>query len=188
VWRWETQNFVVIVNGNERSCYYIISSKSKTGETKPFADGTTSTFEQAELLIRETIGKAYKPILGYQHFAGPLATTFTIGNGDKVDLGEYSGHEVEVTVMNPDGTLSTYVGIASIRHYDFVITSQSLDTLISPTYIKTIEFAGRVNPVAVPSRLDLIMAGQVELGCTGNEGFIPGTVEHYGIACPVHEI
>lgn len=188
VWTWETTHFIVTVNGGERSCYYVISSKSMDGEPpKPFSDGQAATFEQAELMIREAIGKGYSPNLGYQHFAGSLATTFIISTGVKIDLGAYSGHEIEVKVFNKSGDNEVYTGIASIQHYDLVITKNSQAVRIPPSYIQSISFPNKIVPVELPSRLNRIISGYIEKDCNGKPGFIEGTVEHYGLLCPIHE-
>lgn len=189
VWVWETNHFIVTVNGDQRSCYYQISDKSANpgGSPKPLADGQAATFEQAERLIRGTIGKAYDPRLGYQTFAGPLATTFQLGNHEQVDLGIYSGQQVEVTVMNADGSEETYEGTAQIQHYDFLLESGPITMRITPTYITSIKFTNAGRPVVVAPRANRTIKGKVEGGCTGRPGFLSGTVEHTGLICPVHE-
>jgi hypothetical protein len=139
VWRWETPHFVITVNGNDRSCYYTIADKIKTPDSpKPIADGQAATFEQAERLIRETIGKAYPAKLGYQRIAGPLATTFTIGTGARVDLGPYAGHDVVVTVANGNDGDSTYAGLATVLHYHLYITQDGKNIKVAPSHILAI--------------------------------------------------
>lgn len=188
VWIWETPHFIVTVNGGDRSCYYVISSKSADGVTlKPFSDGQASTFEQIELLIRAAIGKAYSPKLGYSAFAGSLATTFTISTGVKVDLGIYSGLEVEAKVYNKDGEDEIYIGVVSIEHYDLVITKDSKAVRIPPSYIRSISLLNDITQKEIPSKLNRMFYGEISKECNGKPGFIPGVVEHYGALCLVHE-
>lgn len=190
IWRWETQHFVVTVNGDTRSCYYQIADKTANpaGPAKPFADGQAATFEQAEQMIRSTIGKAYKPALGYTAFAGALATTFRIATGKDIDLGFYTGHKVVVTVLSPDGTDQEYTGTASVQHYELVLTGTQTFK-ISPSHIASIRISGRTasTPLSSRPKANRNVQGNVTPGCTGKVGFMPGTVEHTGRVCPVHE-
>lgn len=158
VWLWETPHFLVTVNGNERSCYYQIADKLANPQAapKPFADGQTATFEQAERLIRETVGKAYPPNLGYQRIAGPLATTFNLASGERVDLGVYSGKEVTVTVAKPDGSEEQFHGLARIRNYHFVLLVDDKTIKISPSHILSVteritRTGATTPPAAAPS-------------------------------------
>lgn len=190
VWRWETKHFVVTVNGDARSCYFQIADKVSNpgGDPRPFQDGRTATFEQAELLIREVIGKAYKPALGYGQFAGSLATTFRLANGQDVDLGPYTGHMTVATILNPDGTTADYTGIARVEHYELVLAGDNTYR-ISPSYITGLRIAGRTvkTPVAAKAKANRTVRGVVTPGCTGKAGFLPNTIEHTGRICPVHE-
>lgn len=189
-WIWDTPHFVVVVNGDSRSFYYQISDKSANPSGPPqfLADGQAATFEQAERLIRGTIGKAYKPSFGYQHFAGPLATTFPLGTGQQADLGGFIGQNVEVVTLNQDGTEQTYKGIAGVSHYDFVLQMDTVSVRISPTYILSIKVVGsRGGPLAKAPSTTRTFNGRVVPGCTGKPGFLPNTVEHVGAICPVHE-
>lgn len=190
VWVWETPHFIVTVNGDARSCYYQIADKSARPDQPPapLADGQAATFEQAEQLIRETIGKSYKPTLGYGHYAGPLATTFRIGTGSLLDLAPYANHEVDVTTIGPDGNDVSYRGKAKISHYELLLDTGALTIRISPTYLRTINLVGRNTmqaPVARP--VNRTVQGTLEPGCTGRPGFMPGTIEHVGLVCRIHE-
>lgn len=191
-WTWETPHFLVRVTGDARSCYYAIMDKvaAQPGENpRVIADGQTSTFEQAENMVRGTIGKSYKPSLGYAVYAGPLATTFTISSGQPVDLGVYAGQRVAVTVLNRDGAQTTFEGVASVVHYDFVLTIGNRAVKISPPFIVTVERAGAPRDRQSPPgpRVSRTVTGDMVPGCTGRPGFLAGTVEHEGRLCPVHE-
>lgn len=137
VWKWTTPDFTVVVNGDSRSFYWVLSDTSVNpeGEARPFADGTTATFEQAERAIRETIGKAYPPRMGYLHFAGPLATTFILADGRPHDLEEFVGRRVTVKVADRGWDGKPCRGVASVEHYDLVLTSSDEITRITPSYI-----------------------------------------------------
>lgn len=137
VWRWVTPDFTVVVNGDSRSFYWVLSdtSTSPDMEPRPFADGSTATFEQAERAIRETIGKAYPPRMGYQHFAGPLATTFILADGKAKDLEPFIGRRVTVKVADRGWDGKPCRGVASVEHYDLILTTPEEIVRISPSYI-----------------------------------------------------
>lgn len=187
VWIWSTPHFEVIVNGNVRSCYYRISDKSE-GKAKPFADGQAGTFEEAEMLIRETIGKSYPVDLGYAPYAGYLATTFPTATGRKVDFAEYIGRAVNVTVLQPDGTRQYYTGVLQISHYHIELRTGKVNLKIIPTYIESIvpeiDSTIRQRDTKLYGRT---YKGRITPGCTGKPGIAEETIEHSGIACPVHE-
>lgn len=189
VWVWDTAHFRVTVNGDARSCYYTIGDKVSVpeGGPRPFADGQAATFEEAERMIRGTIGKAYPAGLGYQYYAGPLATTFRLGTGQDVDLGVFAGQRVEVTVASSNGPDETYVGVANIDHYELVIATEAATVRISPSYILAITLVGKTVTAVAPLRVDRTFQGQAVPGCTGQPGFLSGTVEHRGLSCPIHE-
>ena len=196
VWKWDTTAFEITVNGNERSVYYQIADKSANpGQpARPFADGTAATFEAAERLIRETIGKAYPPELGFLKFAGPYATTFQLGNGQRVDLGPFEGQRVKVTVAARDAEDQVYRGVAKVKHYDLILTDGDNAVRISPSFIVDITIDGARPGMQRPAAGQATVGaggrttqGRVEPGCNGRSGFMPGTVEHSGKPCPVHE-
>lgn len=195
LWRWENHAFLVTVNGDMRSYYWTLADKSAhPGEApRPLADGNAATFEQAERSIRETIGKAYPPAMGFRHYAGALATTFVIGTGQSVDLGVFEGRKVQVTVAAQEGPDETYQGTAKIQHYELILVIGEEALRISPSYIMDIRPLGysgppmrSAAPTATTNRLRTVQ-GRVEPGCTGTPGFLAGTVEHRGAECPIHE-
>lgn len=188
VWKWETPHFVVTVNGNDISCYWNITDLT-SGKERAFLDGTTKTFMEAEQQVREAIGKSYPPHYGYQTIAGPFATTFTISNGEKLDLGPYVGHNVIATVVaDPQsGGTATHEGYATIDHYDLVLTQEKTSVRISPTYLVSIETRQQRPYRKVKTVKARTHPGRVVSGCTGNPGFLPNTVEHNNLLCPIHE-
>ena len=188
VWIWETRNFIVTVNGSEQSCYYVITNKSqKEQNMRPFADGRAGTFQEAEELIRETIGKAYNPNLGYQGYAGYLATTFRISTGQKLDLGQYINKDVEVKVVNSLGKTDSYFGVASVKNYEFMVTKDNKVTKIPPAYIREVIIPEKIVQKTLPSISYRIFSGHVTQDCNGIIGKMEGTVEHYSGRCPIHE-
>lgn len=192
VWQWDTPAFLVTVNGDMRSFYWTIADKSANAfaDPCPFADGQAANFEQAERSIRETIGKAYPVSMGYQHYAGSLATTFMIGTGETVDLGVYIGRRVSVLVASREGPDEVYRGTAKVEHYDFVLVNGDEALHITPSYIMSIDPDGPSGVAAVrkpaPAATRTVQ-GSLTPGCTGIPGFLPNTIEHTGKPCPIHE-
>lgn len=193
VWQWENDTFLVTVNGDMRSFYWTIADKSANPDAapRPFADGTAGSFEQAERSIREVIGKAYPPSLGFAKFAGALATTFVIGTGESVDLGSFVGRKVKVTVASREGPDEIYRGTAKVEHYELILISGDEALRISPSFLLGIEpegFGGpSMRPTSVGTSGTRTIQGRKEPGCTGTPGFMAGTIEHRGPICPIHE-
>lgn len=189
LWKWATRNFEVLINGDGRAYYYTISDKS-TGVLKPFADGTGATFEQAEQMIRGIIGKAYDPALGYQQYSGPYATTFALANGQQMDLAPFVGKAVEVEIVIPNKGRQVYTGIAQIRHYELLIMNGDLAVKVVPNKVARIGYVVDLNPDHKPEFEKIVgrtFRGNMLPGCNGMPGFMPDTVEHSGISCPIHE-
>jgi hypothetical protein len=195
IWKWDTPAFIVTVNGDMKSFYWTIADKTSdpSASPRPFSDGQASTFEQAEKSIRETIGKAYPPALGYQHFAGHLATTFMIGTGEQIDLGVHVGRMVSVRVASPDSANGeeVYRGKAKVEHYEFIVVDNNEAIRIPPSYILEVVPEGPVGVTPVQRNVSPVVGrtvqGAITPGCTGQPGFLPNTVEHNGPMCPVHE-
>jgi len=189
VWVWNTPHFLITVNGNDRSCYYTIADKTAAapGSTKLLADGQASSFREAEMRIRGTIGKAYPPTLGYRNYAGPLATTFMLADGKETDLGPYVGNLVTVTVLDRDGSSQVLQGRAFVKHYELLIEQGAQTVRVTPSFISEINFTYKPKPSVGQTRLTRTVEGRVLPGCTGTPGFVEGTVEHFGRSCPLHE-
>lgn len=195
LWTWDTALFQVTITGDNRSFYW---NMTDVASRRVFADGQARRFGEAEDMVRETIGKAYPVDAGYASYAGDLATTFTLATGHRVDLAAYIGRPVTVTVIQRDERTVEYSGVAAVDHYDLVLTQGTAAVRITPTFIQAITLVEE--PVATtttrtstryaspPSRGTLRTGkGKITRGCTGKAGFLPGTVDHAGPACPVHE-
>lgn len=190
VWRWENDTFVATVTSDERSFYWTLSDKSAdpSGDPRLFAESQANSFESAERGIRETVGKAYSPLLGFRRFAGALATTFMLGTGETVDLGIYTGRKIRVTVAQRDASDEVVRGIASVEHYELLLTDGDDVLRILPSFIVDITPEGVKTPVvSATPKSSRTVQGRFEPGCTGRPGFLANTVEHDGAPCPLHE-
>jgi hypothetical protein len=186
LWLWETEHFTVTITGNINSVYFRINDKSTN---QMFFDGQARAFEEAEMVIRETIGKAYHPSLGYTPYAGSLMTTFVLADGDKKDLGRFVDRAVLVKVLNANGSQEEYKGVAKIVNYYLELHTEKVHIKILPSHIIDITPVLEVEGIdAEYERISgRIFKGNHIAGCTGSPGFMPNTIEHNGIPCPIHE-
>jgi hypothetical protein len=159
-------------------------------------EGNSPSFEGAELLVREHVGKLYDPRLGYRKYAGPLAFTFTLSTGDRVDVSEYLGTRCTVTVLMPDRSERTVTGDLDVVHYKWRLTSTEQTLEILPEHVLKLtnrsEMAERATAITrndTYSGIGRIYNEEPKRGCTGRPGFTLGTVDHAGAPrCPVHEL
>ena len=193
LWTWRTPHFEARVTADFNSyAWEILDLMATTDPTGVLlTEGRTGDFATAENEVRETIAKSYPTRLGYQTYAGPLATTFTLATGQRVDLGVFTGVRCIVTVKFPDASLHTYYGDVRIVNYDLRLTQESGQTLaIQPTHITSI--IAEAGPTSINSQssytgLGRIYRGRMMAGCTGKPGYLPDTIDHVGPICGIHE-
>ena len=195
-WVWHTPHFVArISSGGDQGASaseWEVSDliRPAGGMPRLLADGVCASFTAAEVAVRETIGKAYSARLGYSAWAGPYATTFTLLDGTDVDLGPLSGVRVRITVRLPTGVDEAQVGVLRIRDFALrVRTATGQVYQVNPAHVVSVQPLEGESTSTQPEylghgRLYRSMAGP---GCTGVPGARPGTVDHVGAACPVHE-
>lgn len=211
LWTWITDHFVARIIGTEvandddpegrriiRSYGWNLSDKIRMNQGLPrlLIEGNATSFEEAEALVREHVGKCYDPRLGYRRFAGPLAFTFTLSTGDRVDVTEYIGTRCAVTVLMPDRSERTVSGMFDVSSYRWRLTSPEEVFEILPEHVVRItnrsEAAERATAITRNdsySGIGRIYREEPKPGCTGKPGFMMGTVDHAGAArCPIHEI
>ena len=119
VWQWTTPHFQATITAEQRTFYWQLGDLIVPHQDLPrhLAEGWAATFDAAEREVRESVGKSYPTNLGYGAYAGALATTFTIATGERVNLGEFNGQQVVVTVRLANGQDQTIVGYSSVVHY-----------------------------------------------------------------------
>ena len=180
-----------------RSYGWDVADRIRTHDGLPrmLIEGTTTSFEQAENLIREHVGKLYDPALGYRPYAGALAHTFTLTDGTSLDITPMIGTECAVTVLNPNGSTRTLTGKLTVSGYRWHLTSVDTITKILPEHVLEITNTTQVAQLArsfartdTYSGIGRIHTDRLGLGCTGRPGYSPGTVDHAGEPrCPIHE-
>lgn len=213
MWTWVTDHFVATIRGAQvavdpemadgvdrviRSYTWELADlmRRQQGLPRLLIEGTCSDFAQAELLVREHVGKAYDVRLGYASFAGPLATTFTIADGRRVDVGDLIGLSCTVTVVVAGGAQQSVSGDLSVHHYRWRLRQGDEIFEITPEHVVEIRHRSRAADKAAALAVSPTYAGVGRIhrdewrrGCTGSPGFDAGTVDHAGAPrCPLHEV
>lgn len=190
VWLWENDVFDARITSEVNSFAWDIYDRvAGNGESQFLVDGRASGFDEAENMVREAIGKSYAATYGYRKYAGALATTFTLANGHRVDLGTFDGTRVVVKVRLPEGPDQTFIGTARVVHYDLHVTPDAGTALrIRPSHIVSIVGEGGATDTSTSAvGAGRMVRGERVRGCTGVPGFLPATVDHLGPVCPIHE-
>lgn len=208
-WTWVTEHFVARISGAEvddagtgrrlvRTYNWEICDliRRHQGVPRLLIDGSSPSFDEAELLVREHVGKLYDSRLGYRRFAGPLAFTFTLSTGERVDVSEYIGTRCSVTVLMSDRSERTVTGDLDVSHYKWRLTSPEQVLEILPDHVLRIsnrsgvaERATEITRNATYSGVGRLYQEDPRPGCTGRPGFGAGTVDHAGAPrCPLHEV
>ena len=212
VWMWTTEHFVARVSGVEvpvdsvelegrrfvRSYHWELSDRVRLNQGVPrlLCEGDSSSFEQAETVIREHVGKCYDKSLGYRRFAGALTFTFQISTGEQIDVSSLIGTKCTLTVLMSGGQNQVVVGDLDVSGYRWVVTASEGVYEIVPEHVTKItnrseiaEQARAATYIDTYSGIGRTYREDPRLGCTGRAGFLPGTVDHAGAGrCPVHEI
>ena len=218
LWTWVTDHFVARIVGAEvdatagvaaelapglagrrfvRSYSWDVSDLMRRNQDLPrlLIEGTTETFAAAELLVREHVGKLYDARLGYRRFSGPLAFTFTLSTGAKLDVSSLIGTRCAVTVLLPDRTERTVSGDFDVQHYTWRLSTPESVLEIVPEHVVRIsnrsdaaERASEITRNDSYSGIGRMYREDPRPGCTGRAGFAVGTVDHAGAPrCPLHE-
>lgn len=194
VWTWRTEHFEARVTADINSfSWEIIDLMGSTdGEGRFLTEGRAADFIGAENGVREVVGKSYPVRCGYSAYAGAFATTFRIATGENVDFGVFSGIRAIVTVRMPTGRDQSYIGDVRVVHYEIHLTPAVGSPLrIQPAHIVKVASEGGSSRTAASDSYTgsgrLYRAESVPRGCNGRAGFFPGTVDHTGEICTVHE-
>lgn len=209
-WTWVTEHFVATVRGDEvrgdgieegrrlvRQYRWELGDliQRQQGLPRMLVEGTASSFDEAESRLREHVGKAYPPSLGYRRFAGPLAYTFTLGSGESVDVRPFIGTRCTAYVLMTDRSERAVTGDFDVHHYEFQLHTPSEIITIVPEHVvrlsnksEAAEQAARVTRLDSYTGIGRIYREEKRPGCTGRPGYHAGTVDHAGAPrCPLHE-
>jgi hypothetical protein len=203
VWLWNTEHFearIFAEGKNDRKAYSWKIVDKTQGLEIPFDSNMVASFAEAQTEIIEVIGKSYDPRLGYQAYAGELATTFAIADGTRFDFGPIRGASVVVKYVDKEGEERVAVGSIQIDHYDILVVQDATTALrLPPNKIRDIneEFSSisylqqkREDQKYRPQGRKGVMRAEYKRGCTGHPGIEPGTVVHTSgdPYCPVHNV
>ena len=217
-WTWVTEHFTASITGAEavdvdaaftegldeqarrrlvRSFSWDVSDLMRTHQGLPrlLVEGVAGSFDEAESTVREHVGKLYDSRLGYARYSGPLAFTFTLSNGKRVNVSKFMGTRCSVTVLMPDRSEQTVTGDFDVQHYAWRLRTADQMLEIVPEHVLSItnrsEAATRASAITRPdsySGIGRIYREDPKPGCTGRPGFSMGTVDHAGCPqCPLHE-
>lgn len=123
-WVWDTPHFQVkiIGEGDQASGGAVftwqILEKDGKGGTFIFETSTSRSFRESELEIVEIIAKSWDKKLGYDDYAGELATTFQIAGDKRINVESFVGHNVSVFVSEYPEPLS---GVFGLKNYNFIL-------------------------------------------------------------------
>ena len=193
MWLWETPHFEAKIAADLNSFSWELGDLviPNQGLARFLAEGRTADFATAERDVRETVGKSYPARMGYASFAGDLSTTFVLATQQRVNLGEFNGQPVVVTVRLPNGLSKSVVGHARVVHWELHLeTLGGAIVRVQPAHITSIvrEGGGGVSSSAAAyTGVGRIYRGLVSGGCSGFPGYLPGTVDHVRGKCAVHE-
>jgi len=206
MWSWLTEHFVARITGAEvlgaeertiRSYAWDVSDLMQRSQDLPrlLIEGMSGRFEEAEIQVREHVGKCYDSRLGYHRFAGAIAHTFILASGQTVDVTPLIGSRCTVKVLLPSGEREVVVGDLSVHHYKWRLRDAGQFYEITPEHVMEVSnrsnAAERASEVVYPqtySGIGRIYRDERSRGCTGAPGFMVGTVDHGGSPrCPIHE-
>ena len=210
LWTWTAPHFVARIRGQEvagpdsdpdrrlvRSFQWDLADlvHRHQGLPRMLVEGAAASFDEAEDYVREHVGKAYDPSLGYRRYAGALAYTFTLSTGERIDVRPFIGTPCVVTVLLPDRTHQTVAGDFSVHHYQWRLTTSSHEIDIIPDHVVSLtnrsaaaDRAAEVTRLSTYTGIGRIYREDPRPGCTGRPGFEVGTVDHAGSPrCPLHE-
>lgn len=209
LWTWTAPHFVARIVGQEvsapdgtdrriiRSYTWELSDliRRQQGLPRLLVEGIASDFAEAEARIREHVGKAYDPSLGYRAYAGSLAFRYTISSGDVVDVRDFVGTPCTVTVLMPDRSQKTLTGDFMVENYRWRLTTREHDIDVLPEHVLSItnrsaaaQRATEITRLDSYSGVGRIYDEDPRPGCTGRPGYTVGTVDHAGCPrCPLHE-
>ena len=135
IWEWETVDFLVriIAEGEigAGATYTWSISEKKDGKNFLFEQSTARSFREAELEIVEIIAKSWDKKLGYDEYAGELATTFEIYGKAKINFEEYVGQPVRITYNDDEGQ-QIKKGLLGIKHYSILLKMPDSHIIVIP--------------------------------------------------------
>lgn len=202
-WKWETPHFEVVILaegiGEKKMYSWKIYDKSN-GQPSLFETNVVADFAFAVDEVLEVIGKAYDRALGYQEYAGSLATTFKIFDNRTIDFARAIGRTVTVKIRNNDDAADDIIlsGQLDVEHYDILLYSgEDAVTRIPPNYIKylseefsQLDMLGMLEVTKTPSKTGRMVDGPWVKGCTGKPNILNTKVMHSPNSgyCPIHGI
>lgn len=210
LWTWQTPHFIARIIGARVSqdghtiirCYsWEIGDLIRTHQGMPriLVEGDAESFEAAEALVQEHIGKSYHSFTAYREYVGAAATTFTLTTGAQIDVTDLIGTTCTAVVRQsgtvPGGETTIVTGEFSLHGYLWHLRT-GLDVIeIRPEHVEHIsnrsDAAQRASAIVSNEKytgIGRMYRSEWTPGCTGMPGFDVGIVDHAGAStCPIHE-
>jgi len=188
VWRWGTVHFTatIMTNGPQAMSWQVESHLSGPAYLGGAVD---KDFVDAESSVRECIGKALPPELGYMSYAGRHATTYVLADGSPVNVAPLVNRRCVVNLITATGAQQTYRGVLMTHHWHIGLRdNHGEQTVFQSRHVASV-YAEEGSPLDMTSWTGVgrVYRGKPSRGCTGLHGFLAGTVDHDGSPCPVHE-
>lgn len=203
-WTWTTPHFVVtiivegVATGDGSRMYSWKVNDLSSGQSVPFDSGVEYSFKEATDAVLELVGKSYSPELGYQAYAGSLASTFTINDGKKYDFIGAQGQAVVVKAYDENNREVSLRGQFQIQNYDFLLKTVGGQTILVPPVkvIDVLQEYGLTSLIRdVVTQSSRTSSGRIVYeewtkGCTGKPGYKPGTTIHPpgSLYCTIHNV
>jgi len=207
-WVWTTPHFVVRIIGNRvpgdddgalfvRQHHWEIADRMAMHADVPkvIVEGNTRTFAEAEILVREHVGKAYPGLADYAAYIGSAAACYELETGEVLDVAHLVGSRVTLRVRIGTDSYRALTGEFQVAGYWWRITTTEGVFEVLPAHVvhvAPLPSAGASS--AWPQRegthsgVGRIYAENPRPGCTGRAGYAPNSVDHAGAPrCPVHE-
>lgn len=202
-WEWDTTHFNATVRSDGERFFYLLLDRTQ-GIERSIASGDALRFEEAEELLKESIGKTYPTRLGYQVYTGAAGTSFRIYTGEMLDFQDFDGSVVEIEAIGKNEKVHLFSGTLRLAGYEvFLYPDSKTKIKIPPSFIYKIHKSdGRARPAVTAgkttrditagskSEISRTVQGRFTVGCTGMEGFKAGTVSHLPDSpyCPIHNV
>lgn len=199
-WIWETDHFVLTIfgEGSEKKVFNWKIAEKSSGRPLVFDEGSGVSFKDCVDQSVEIIAKSWDRKLGYQKYAGDLATTFVIADGRKIDFSSLVGTTVTVTAKDSEGSHTILTGALDTHFYDIAISTDNTTLTIIPSR-KIIDVKQEFGSVSAIDSLEVKGLGSANKtvtrqawvpGCTGKPGYHPGTTihQHDDPYCSIHKV
>lgn len=131
LWSWQTEAFLAVIVLSGGKWMWEVS----VNNTVVLASGECQGFDDGEMSVLETIGKAFPPHAGFAHLTDHAAAHYTFADGKRYDLTDFDGRLVIVTIT----TGQQVRGVLGIRDWWLHLTAGERTVDIHPLHVVKID-------------------------------------------------